>query len=91
MARTNCNSSYVWFNLVSGIADFNKLIDEREAYYTIKDFPPKPTPLCYWCPFVEKECEYYSLWKPDNKTFEVNKEYIPFSEQNSKKIEEFEW
>lgn len=69
----------------------NKLIDEREAYYTIKDFPPKPTPLCFWCPYIEKECEYYSLWKPDNKTFEVNKEYIPFSEQNSKKIEEFEW
>ena len=38
-----------------------------------------------------KECEYYSLWTPDNKTFETNKEYIPFTEQKSKKIEEFEW
>ena len=69
----------------------NNLIDSREAYYAIKDFPPKPTPLCHWCPYVEKECEYYSLWTPDNKTFEVNKEYVPFSEQKSKKTEEFEW
>ena len=69
----------------------NKLIDEREAYYTIKDFPPKPTHLCYYCSYRNQECEYYSLWNPDNKTFEVNKEYIPFSEQGSKKIEEFEW
>ena len=69
----------------------NKLVDEKELYYNMKDFPPKPTPLCHWCPYVEAECEYYSLWKPDNKTFEVNKKYIPFSERNSCKAIDFEW
>lgn len=43
-----------------------------------------PTPLCHWCPFCKtnadateyrNECEYYSLWTPTNKTFEVNKKY----------------
>ena len=74
-----------------GAKALDKLVTLRETYYTIKDFPPKPTPLCHWCPYVEQECEYYSLWRPDNKTFAVNKEYIPFRERGSKKTEEFEW
>jgi len=45
---------------------------------------PKPTPLCHWCFASEtnpdaKEykgvCEYYSLWTPENKTFEKKKEW----------------
>ena len=45
-------------------------------------YKPSPSPLCYFCPYCEnnpkakefsRECEYYSLWKPDNKTFAVNK------------------
>lgn len=43
---------------------------------------PKPTPLCHWCSFCSHnpdatnykyDCEYYSLWTPDNKSFAVNK------------------
>ena len=46
-----------------------------------QDFHPEPTPLCWWCPFnhgnpnIPEEgrhlCPYYSLWRPDHKTFEV--------------------
>ena len=45
---------------------------------------PTPSPLCYYCPYsstnpkakeYKQECDYYSLWKPDNKTWEVNKKY----------------
>lgn len=68
----------------------DKLTEDRESYYSIKDFPAKPTPLCYYCSYRNQECEYYSLWEPNNKTFSVNKEYIPFGEQKSKK-QEFIW
>ena len=45
---------------------------------------PKPSPLCYFCSYCrnnpkahefQNDCEYYSLWKPDEKTFAVNKKY----------------
>lgn len=47
-------------------------------------FTPKPTPLCYWCSFCkinpqateyQMECEYYSLWKPNEKSFGTNKKW----------------
>lgn len=48
-------------------------------------WPAKPTPLCHWCDYcktnkstseeLSDECPYYSLWTPNNKTFEVNKKY----------------
>ena len=47
-------------------------------------YKPSPSPLCYYCPYCEnnphakeyaKECQYYSLWKPDNKIFSVNRQY----------------
>ena len=71
----------------------NKLIDSKEAYYAIKDFPPKPTPLCYYCSYRGQECEYYSLWTPENKVYYNNKEYIPFAMGNNliTKQEDFIW
>ena len=46
-----------------------------------KDFVPHPSRLCWWCQFnhsnpkAPKEgkglCPYYSLWRPDHKTFDV--------------------
>ena len=74
-----------------GAKALDKLIDVREAYYNLKDFPPKPTPLCWWCNYRQTECEYYSLWQPDNKTFFVNKEYTPFSQQKNSNHDTFEW
>lgn len=53
----------------------DNIVKSRKEYYDSNIFPPKPTPLCYWCDYREEECEYYSLWSPINKTFEVNKEY----------------
>ena len=47
-------------------------------------FEPKPSPLCRWCNYsvtnpdahdYKDMCEYYSLWTPENKTFEKNKEW----------------
>lgn len=45
---------------------------------------PSPSPLCYFCSYCrnnpkahefQNDCEYYSLWKPDEKRFDVNKRY----------------
>ena len=45
---------------------------------------PKSSPLCHWCNFCSHnpdakdykyDCEYYSLWTPDNKTFAVNRQF----------------
>lgn len=62
------------------------LIDKIIEFEKTLQYSPKPTPLCYWCEFsgtnpntpfyLEGMCEYYSLWKPDKKSFKVNKEYI---------------
>ena len=47
-------------------------------------YKPSPSPLCYYCPYCQnnpnakeysRECEYYSLWEPNNKTFAVNKQF----------------
>ena len=58
-------------------------------------YKPKPTPLCHWCdysksnpsaPFYTEDlCEYYSLWTPDNKTFETNKKF------GEKEVEELDF
>lgn len=44
---------------------------------------PKPSPLCYWCPYCKNNpqsskdfnyyCDYYSLWRPTSKVWHTNK------------------
>lgn len=56
-------------------------LDERKAN---DEWTPKPTPLCHWCNYCatndsakeyKYECPYYSLWTPNNKTYDVFKKY----------------
>lgn len=63
---------------LDGILD--KIDNDKKA----NEFIPNPTPLCHWCDFCKHnplattyrtQCEYHSLWQPDNKTFSVNKHY----------------
>lgn len=65
---------------------------EKQSLYA-----PNPTPLCYWCEFADRShtpnadskfagfCQYYSLWKPDQKNFKVNKEFIPGEPEKPKR------
>ena len=64
------------------IKKLDKMFDSITASDNNGIYKPSPSPLCYFCPYCEnnpnakefaKECEYYSLWKPDNKNFAVNK------------------
>lgn len=65
-------------------------IEESDATQIYK---PSPSQLCFYCNYCcnnpnakefKNECEYYSLWTPDNKVFSVNKEFDP----NKKEIKE---
>ena len=59
---------------------FDKIDNDNESGVWV----PKSSPLCYYCNFSKNnpsaheynnECEYYSLWRPDNKTFECNRKW----------------
>lgn len=62
----------------------NKTFEAIDKCTSINTFIPSPTPLCHWCNYCrnnpeaeqyKNECEYYSLWTPLNKTYEVNKKW----------------
>lgn len=66
-------------------------IDERDQR---QRFEPKPSPLCFYCLYSSTNpnahdykdmCEYHSLWSPDNKTFEKNKEWNALEESKQTK------
>lgn len=70
---------------VRGEKKMNTILENIENDLKNKEFKPKPSPLCYYCPYNctgcqkgnahDKACEYYSLWTPQDKNFSVNKEY----------------
>ena len=50
------------------------------------EFIPSPSPLCHWCNYCQHnpnakdykhECQYYSLWTPEKKVYQVNREWKP--------------
>jgi hypothetical protein len=78
-----------------GKKKLHSLLDKIEDCEMKNEYMPKPTPLCYYCPFSgntcakDKElnnlCQYFSLWTPnDRKNFGVNKKWNDFND----KIEE---
>lgn len=80
------------------------LIADLKENYKTTEFKPKPSPLCYWCPYNQQGCvddikynslcEYYSLWTPNIKTFAVNKpwdETQPPPRPQSKQQKDFIW
>ena len=70
-----------------------RLFDQIEKRKEKDEWRPKPSPLCYWCPYCEnnpdagrykKICKYYSLWTPYNKTFDVKEEWTNKKENKTK-------
>ena len=67
------------------IKTMDGIFDKIEANNNDEIWVPKSSPLCYWCNYCKNnpdakehknECEYFSLWTPDNKCFAVNKEFV---------------
>lgn len=62
-----------------GMKKINSILDSIEA----KMWEPSPSALCWWCSFRRKNgmeeshmlCPYYSLWTPDNKTYDKKFEW----------------
>lgn len=66
------------------IKALDKLFDNIKKNESDKLFVPKASPLCFWCNFCKNNpnamehqmaCEYFSLWTPNNKSFETNKKW----------------
>ncbi len=66
------------------IKALDKVFNDITISENNKDFKPTPTPLCFWCNFCKNNpqateyqtaCEYFSLWTPNEKTFETNKKW----------------
>lgn len=66
------------------IKALEKVFGDIEVSEKKKIFVPKPSPLCHWCNYCQtnpeatvyrNECEYFSKWTPNQKTFEVNKKW----------------
>lgn len=77
------------------IKALDKVFEQIETCEKEEIWKPSPTPLCHWCNYCEhnpdaneykNDCEYYSLWQPNNKTFEVNKKWdaLNFNKQKNK-------
>lgn len=83
-----------------GIQKLNKIFDQIDEGYEKKLWIPKSSPLCYYCTYsntnpqakqYKRECEYFSLWKPSEKTFEVNKKFDPENKDEPKRKLKFDF
>lgn len=71
-----------------------KKLDKIFEGISNKEFAPKPSPLCYWCPYSHTNpnqheegknlCCYYSLWKPNGtaKSWEVMNKWEGFDKHD---------
>ena len=83
----------------------DKLLDSIIWYQEVgkEHMPPKPCVLCHWCDYCKTNpnadedykhlCDYHSLWSRNNKTFEVNKKWIPpiFDDSDEMDLEDLGW
>lgn len=76
-----CTNGYI----KRGITKLDKLFGEIEESRDSGIYKPSPCPLCFWCSYCHTNpnaeepyntmCQYYSLWRPDYKTFMTNEDY----------------
>lgn len=66
------------------IKKLNGVLDKIDKNKKTEIWTPTPSPLCMWCNFsitnpkaheFKNDCEYYSLWTPENRVWAVNKKY----------------
>lgn len=83
----------------------DKLLDSIIWYQEVgkEHMPPKPCVLCHWCDYCKTNpnadedykhlCDYHSLWSRNNKTFEVNKKWMPpiFDDSDDMDLEDLGW
>lgn len=65
----------------------HKILESLRRCDLTDEWKPNPTPLCYWCGYNRTnpkadvafftECDWYSLWKPTEKSFRTAKPWEP--------------
>lgn len=76
------------------IKALDKVFNAIESNEKENIWKPSPSPLCHWCNYCvtnpnakdfKNDCEYYSLWTPENKVFSINKEFDPNKKEETKR------
>ena len=66
------------------VKKLNNMMDKIDKCGKDGIWTPSPSPLCYWCGYsstnpkaiqYKTECDYYSLWTPTDKKWDVNKRF----------------
>ena len=81
------------------VKKLNTVLDNIDKCKETGIWIPSPTPLCFWC-FASNtnpkaiqykgECEYYSLWTPTEKRWDVNKHFNVLDLTNNKQVNNIE-
>ena len=81
------------------VKKLNTVLDNIDKNGESGVYIPSPTPLCAWCNYsstnpkaiqYKGECEYYSLWTPTEKRWDVNKHFNVLDLTNSKQVNNIE-
>ena len=81
------------------VKKLNNVLDNIDKNSENGVFIPSPTPLCFWCSYsstnpkavqYKNECEYYSLWTPTEKKWDVNERFNALDLTNDKHVNKIE-
>ena len=81
------------------VKKLNNVLDNIDKNSENGVFIPSPTPLCFWCSYsstnpkavqYKNECEYYSLWTPTEKKWDVNERFNDIDLTNDKHVNKIE-
>ncbi len=81
------------------VKKLNTVLDSIDKNSESGVYIPSPTPLCWYCPYnknnpknkdFKNECEYYSLWSPTDKRWDVNKHFNALDLTNNKQVNNIE-
>lgn len=81
------------------VKKLNTVLDSIDKNSESGVYISSPTPLCWYCPYnknnpknkdFKNECEYYSLWSPTDKRWDVNKHFNALDLTNNKQVNNIE-
>ena len=81
------------------VKKLNTVLDNIDKNSKDEVWIPSPTPLCFWCSYsstnpkavqYKNECEYYSLWTPTEKKWDVNERFNALDLTNDKHVNKIE-
>lgn len=81
------------------VKKLNTVLDNIDKNGESGVYIPSPCPLCWFCPYnknnpknkdFKNECEYYSLWSPTDKRWDVNKRFNALDLTNNKDVNNIE-